>query len=167
MRLSIIAAVAANGVIGCDGDLPWHLPADLAHFKRLTMGHHLIMGRRTFESIGRALPGRVSVVLTRDQAWSCDGALVVHTPDEARRVAAADSEAFVIGGAEVFATFLPLADRLHLTRIHASVKGDVSFPSFDEAGWSLNSTEDHDADERHAHPFSFRVYDRDQASPGR
>ena len=167
MRLSIIAAVAANGVIGFDGDLPWHLPADLARFKKLTMGHHLIMGRRTFESIGRALPGRVSVVLTRDSSWVCDGALVVHSPEEARHAVRSDSEAFVIGGAAVFAAFLPLADRLHLTRVHASVEGDARFPSFDEVDWTVVETEDHDADARHAHPFSFRVYAREGARPGR
>ena len=163
MRLSIIAAVATNGVIGRGGDLPWHLPADLARFKRLTMGHHLIMGRRTFESIGRLLPGRTAVVLTRDRSWSCDGAHVVHTAGEARQIAAADDEAFIIGGAEVFALFLPVVDRLYLTRIHAAIEGDTRFPSFDETDWNLVSTEDHEPDDRHAYPYSFRTYDRARA----
>ncbi|MFQ5719714.1 MAG: dihydrofolate reductase [Acidobacteriota bacterium] len=159
-HLSIIAAVAANGVIGNNGDLPWHLPADLARFKRLTMGHHLIMGRRTFDSIGGPLPGRTSVVMTRDPDWSRPGVLVAHSPAEACRVIAHDDEPFVIGGAAIFALFLPAACRLYLTRVHADVAGDVTFPPFTPADWNRGESTFHDADADHAFAFSFEVYER-------
>lgn len=162
MVVSLVAAVAANGVIGRDGDLPWRLPADLRFFKRVTMGHHLVMGRKTWASIGRPLPGRTMVVLTRDPGLEIPGVRVVHDLPEALAVAraAGDREAFVIGGADVFARALPLADRLYLTRVHADVEGDVCFPAFAEQAWVEVAREDHAADEQHAFAFSICTLER-------
>ena len=131
-------ARADNGVIGRDGKLPWHLPADLARFKRETMGRAMVMGRKTFESFPAPLPGRRHLVLTRDQGWSADGADVAHTPDEA--LALAGGDAAVIGGAEVFALFLDRADRVELTEVHAAPDGDVVVPAF--TGWREIARED-------------------------
>lgn len=159
-RLSLIVAVSDNGVIGRDGELPWRLPDDLRHFKRLTMGHPLIMGRRTFESIGRPLPGRRSLVLSRDPAYRPDGVEVYESFEQALAAAGALDEAFVVGGAAVFAAALPLADRIWLTRVHADVVGDVHFPEPDPARWRLVSSEDHDADAEHELPFSIQLWER-------
>lgn len=157
VRVSIIAAVAANGVIGRDGALPWRLPADMRFFKRVTMGHHLVVGRKTWASIGRPLPGRTMVVLTRDRSAAIPGVRVVHGLDEALECAraAGDSEVFVAGGAQVYARALPRADRLLLTRVAASVEGDVRFPPFDASRWTEVAREEHAADERH--PFAFAI----------
>jgi dihydrofolate reductase len=167
MRVSIIVAVAHNGVIGRDGDLPWRLPADLRFFKRVTMGHHLVMGRKTWASIGRPLPGRTMVVLTRDPGLVIPGAQVVHALPEALALAraAGDPEAFVIGGAEVFARALLLADRLYLTRVYADVEGDVRFPELDEHAWVEVAREEHAADEQHAFAFAFCTLERRGARP--
>lgn len=162
MRVSLLVAVAERGVIGRDGGLPWRLPADLRFFKRVTMGHHVIMGRRTWESIGRPLPGRTMVVLSRDPALVVPGASVVHELADALALAraAGDTEAFVIGGAEVYARALPLADRLYLTRVHADVEGDVCFPVYDPQEWVEVAREEHAADEHHAHAFALCTLDR-------
>ena len=133
-RLTIIAAVARNGVIGRDGDLPWRLPEDLRHFKRTTSGHPIIMGRATWESIGRPLPRRHNVVVTRQHGYSAPGCSVVHSLDEALALAwAEDAEPFVIGGAGLYAAALPLASRLVITEVHREVEGDTWFPPFDRA----------------------------------
>ena len=155
MRVSVIAAVAQNGVIGRGGGLPWHLPADLARFKALTMGHHLIVGRRTWESIGRPLPGRRMVVVTRGEPALPPEVTRAGSLAEALAVAAAagEEEAFVGGGAALFAEALPLADRLYLTRVLAEVPGDVLLPPYDESRWREVEREHHPADERHAYPF--------------
>jgi len=162
MRLAVIAAVADNGVIGQGGGMPWHLPEDLARFRRRTMGHHVIVGRRTFESIGRALPGRRVLVVTRgapdlptdvERAGSLEEAL-------ARAEAAGEEEAFVAGGAALYAAALPLADRLYVTRIHGEPAGDVLFPDLDLAGWREVERADWPADERHRFPLTFLTYER-------
>ena len=160
MKMAIIVAVSANGVIGRDNDLPWRLPADLARFKRLTMGHHLIMGRRTFASIGRPLPGRTMVVLTRGRPDLPEGILPATSLDAALALCAGDDLAFVAGGAAVFAESLPRADRVYLTRLHADFEGDVFFPPFDPADWDLVEQEDHPTDDRHPCDYSFLTYDR-------
>ena len=143
--VALIAAVAANGVIGRGNRLPWRLPADLRRFKELTLGHALVMGRRTYESIGRPLPGRVTVVLTRDPAFAPPGVAVARNLDEALAAAAAacpgSGEVFVAGGAEVYAQALPRAGRLYLTRVEAEVEGDTRFPDFDPALWRLAAEE--------------------------
>lgn len=162
MELSIIAAVGENGVIGREGDLPWHLPADLARFKRRTMGHHLLMGRRTWESIGRPLPGRTMVVLTRGEIEVPEGVLAARSLAEATALAEErdDDEAFVTGGAEVYRLALPAADRLYLTRVLARVEGDVRFPDFDPAEWDLVSSEERAADDANPYPLRFEEYRR-------
>ena len=159
MRISLIVAMAENRVIGRDGRLPWHLPKDLKRFKKLTVGHPMVMGRKTFESIGRPLPKRRSLVLSRDPAYRPPGAEVAASLPEALARLAADEEAFVIGGARVFAEALPLAERLYLTLVHAEVAGDVRFPEIDAAAWKLLASERHTADDRHAYDFSFLCYE--------
>ena len=162
MKLSIIVALADEGIIGRDNALPWHLPADLKRFKRRTMGHHLIMGRKTFESIGRALPGRTMLVLSRSEPTLPEGVRRVASLDAAIEVAraAGDEEAFVAGGAEIYHLALPRADRLCVTRVHARVEGDTRFPELDEAAWRITAREAHPADARHRHAYTFLDYER-------
>ncbi len=166
MMVSCIVAMSENQVIGRSGDLPWHLPADLKRFKRLTMGHHIIMGRKTWDSIGRPLPGRTSVVVSRDGAFAAPGASVVTSIDGAIEFAAAagDDEPFVIGGAAIYDLALPRIGRLHLTWVHAIVEGDVFFPELDLAAWELVTAERHEADARHAYAYSWCVYERRSAA---
>jgi len=159
MRRSIIVAAAENGVIGVDNRLPWRLPADLARFKRLTMGHHLIMGRRTYESIGRPLPGRITVVLTRTAGVDVPNVQVARSLDEAFAQAAArgDDEPFVCGGAEVYAHALPVCDRCYLTVIDRQYTGDAIFPGLDAGEWQCRETEVHPDNDP---PFRFETWDR-------
>jgi dihydrofolate reductase len=142
-RITLIAAVARNGVIGKDGGLPWHLPDELAHFKATTMGHPLVMGRRTFESIGRVLPGRRTIVVTRDPAWHHAGVEAAHSFAEALALAGPADEVFVAGGAEVYAEALPFAHRMVITEVDAEPDGDVHFPPWPRASWAEESREDH------------------------
>lgn len=161
MVLSLIWAMAENRVIGRDGGLPWHLPDDMRHFKRTTSGHLVIMGRKTFASMGgRPLPGRRNVVVSRDRTLQIDGATVAHDLDAALALAADDEQVFVAGGAALYQEALPRADRLYATLVHAEVEGDVCFPEIDWADWRLVSDERHAADDRHALAFSFRLYER-------
>jgi len=159
MRRSIIVAAANNGVIGVENRLPWRLPADLRRFKRLTMGHHLIMGRKTYESIGRPLPGRTTVVLTRRAGIDLPGVLTAGTLDEAFATAAArgDDEAFVCGGADVYQQALEQCDRIYLTVIERDYSGDVFFRGFDTARWEQREREHHPDEEP---PFRFETWDR-------
>lgn len=161
MIISLIAAMASNGVIGRDNQMPWHLPADFKHFKALTLGKPIIMGRKTFESIGsRPLPGRTNVVVTRDTAFQAEGCVVVHDV-EAALVAEPDAaEVMIIGGTNLYTQLLPRADRLYLTEVHAEVEGDASFPPIDCKRWREMSREDHPADARHSHSYSFVRYER-------
>jgi dihydrofolate reductase len=138
----IVVARAANGVIGKDGALPWHLPADLKHFKDVTMGTAMVMGRRTFESLPKLLPGRRHVVLTRDTSWKADGAEIAHSADEALALAGS-GRVSVIGGAEIFALFEPLAGTVELTEVHCDAAGDTFLPAFDPARWREVRREDH------------------------
>lgn len=136
MGLTLVAAVAENGVIGADGDIPWRIPADFAHFKALTFGHVMVMGRATYESIGRPLPGRTTIVLTRDPDWSADGVLVAADLDTALKLAEKiDDEVFVVGGASVYAEALERADAQVLTEVHLAPEGDTRYPEFDPAQW--------------------------------
>lgn len=145
MRVTLVAAVGRNGVIGRDGGLPWERTGDLASFKRLTLGHVLVMGRRTYESIGRPLPGRTTVVLTRQEDWPApDGVLVAADLDAGLATAAdVDPEVFVVGGAQVYAAALPRADRLVLTQVDQAPEGDVFFPDVDWSEWSETAREPH------------------------
>jgi dihydrofolate reductase len=136
-RLGIIVAVAANGVIGAQGDLPWRLPEDLRHFKQITLGHAIIMGRATWDSIGRPLPRRRNIVVTRNRSFRADGVEVAHSLDEALTLArTTDPEPFVIGGASLYAEALPRATRLEITEVHAEVPGDTWFPGFDRGAFT-------------------------------
>lgn len=135
MRISIIVAMAANRVIGADGALPWRLPADLKRFRALTMGKPMVMGRKTYESIGRPLPGRTSIVLTTDAGYRAEGCAVVHSLDEALVCAGNADELMVIGGSAVYAAALPLAGRIYLTVLNRPFPGDVLFPAFDGSDW--------------------------------
>jgi dihydrofolate reductase len=160
MNVSLIVAMSPGRVVGRGGALPWHLPADLARFKRLTMGHHVIMGRRTFESLTRPLPGRKLIVVTRQTDYHASGAAVAHDLDEALRLAKGDDEPFVIGGAELYALALPRANRLYVTRVHAETEGDTYFPPFEGDQWSLVDEKHRPADERNASAMTFQVYER-------
>lgn len=152
--------MARNRVIGRDNRLPWRLPADLAYFKRVTMGHPVIMGRRTWESIGRALPGRQNIVVSRNRDYSAPGATVVGSLDDAWRAAGEVEEACVIGGTSLFAEALPHADRIHLTEVEAEVEGDTYFPPFDRSQWVEREVARQARDERHEHPFRIVVLER-------
>jgi dihydrofolate reductase len=140
MTVILIAAVGSNGVIGRDNDLPWRIREDLQHFKQLTLGHTLVMGRKTYDSIGRPLPGRRTVVVTRQPDWSAEGVEVIHTLDDALKLAI-DNDLYVAGGGEVYRQALPYADRLELTEVDQAPDGDVTFPAFDRSSW-LESARD-------------------------
>ena len=162
MTVSLIVAVSSNGVIGREGGLPWYLPADLKHFKRTTMGHHLIIGRRTWEEVGKPLPGRTMVVVTRRQRFAPEGAQVGRSVEAARELAAGDDVPGFGGGAQIYRIALArdLVDRIYLTRIHADVEGDTFFPEIDFDDWKLVSEEHHEADEKNEFDYSFLVSER-------
>jgi dihydrofolate reductase len=153
--ISMIAALGRNRVIGLDGGLPWRLPEDSAHFRRITMGKPVIMGRRTFDSMGKALDGRRNVVVTSDPAFSAPDVEVARSVDEALALTAGADERVLIGGAAIYAAGLPLADRMYLTFVDAEVAGDVHFPEFDESEWRQVESVEHASNERHA--FAFRI----------
>jgi dihydrofolate reductase len=153
--LALIVAADRRGVIGRGGSLPWHLPNDLKRFKSLTMGKPIVMGRRTWDSIGRALPGRHSIVVTRQPRLEIDGATVVHSLEDALRAAGPVPEVCVIGGADIFRLALPLANRVELTVVEAEVAGDTYLPALDPREWLEAAREPHLADSRHAYPYTF------------
>ena len=157
--ISLIVAASENGVIGRDGNLPWRQSDDLRRFKAVTMGKPIVMGRKTWESIGRPLPGRQNIVVSRQPGLEIEGADVVASPAEAVDAATSANEIMIIGGSEVYALFLPLADRVYLTRVHADVEGDAWFPALGD-DWRLVSDERHAADDRNEHDMSFRIYER-------
>jgi dihydrofolate reductase len=159
--VSIIVAVSDNGVIGRGGGLPWHLPADLKRFKRLTSGHHMVMGRRTWDSIGRRpLPGRPTIVVSRDPSFVAEGAQVARSVEEALELAAGADEVFIAGGETIYRAALPIADRIYLTRVHACVDGDTHFPAFDANDWQVVVEERHEPDEKNPYAHTFQVYER-------
>jgi dihydrofolate reductase len=162
LKVVLIAAVASNGVIGIHGRLPWRLPADMARFRARTYGHHVVMGRRTFESLGKPLPGRTNLVVTRNPRWTAPGVRAVASLEEALRVAttAGDTETFVIGGAELYAAALPVAVELDLTEVEASPEGDVRFPPWVSDEWREVSREAHGPDASHPWAYSFVVRER-------
>jgi dihydrofolate reductase len=162
--LALIAALARNRVIGRDNRLPWHLPADLRFFKQTTMGKPLLMGRRTWESIGRPLPGRRMIVLSRDLAYHAPGGVVARSLDEALAITGAVPEIMVIGGEMLYQQTLPLAERLYLTRVETDVPGDAWFPEWDERDWRLVWEEAHPADADHAWPYRFQRWERIRVS---
>jgi dihydrofolate reductase len=157
-RVYLIAAVASNGVIGANGELPWHLPEDLKHFKMLTLGHPAIMGRRTWESLGHPLPGRDNIVVTRKRGYEAPGASVAGSLAGALALCAGERLAFVIGGSELYAAALPLADALVLTEIHRDYEGDVRFPEWDRGAWREAQRQPHTAAD--GLRFDFVLYER-------
>jgi dihydrofolate reductase len=159
-RVSLIVAMARNRVIGINNTLPWHLPADLKHFKALTMGHHIVMGRKTYESIGKPLPGRTSVVVTRNADYAQLGVIVVNSLEAAIAACGNDEEIFVIGGAELYRQAIVLADRIYLTEIDADISGDAYFTELDRNLWLETERIGHAPDEKNLHPYQFVVYDR-------
>ncbi len=163
MRIALIAALDRNGLIGRDNALPWQLPADLQHFKRTTMGKPILMGRKTWESLGRPLPGRHNIVLTRDPAYRAEGATVVDSIDAALAAAGDAEETMVIGGGAFYRAMLPRAARLYLTRIDAEFEGDAWFPELDPADWREVAREEHPADDRNPHPYAFVTLERASA----
>ena len=160
MRRTLVVAVARNGVIGRDNKLPWRLPDEIAYFKRVTMGHPIVMGRRTWESIGKPLPGRKNIVVTHQRDYQAPGCTVVHSLDEAWQAAGDADEVCVIGGTTLFEESLPIADRIHYTEVEADVEGDTFFPPFDRGQWQEREVERHPADERHPYPYRIVVMDR-------
>jgi len=160
-----VVAAAENGTIGAAGDIPWRLPDDQRRFKSLTLGHCIVMGRRTHESIGRLLPGRTTIVVSRDPALAIEGAHVASSLEAALDFARSrgETEVFVVGGERVYAEALPIADRIHLTRVHADIPGDTVFPdpaALARSGYRLAESEIHGADARHAHAFTFERWER-------
>ncbi len=152
--------MAKNRVIGADNKIPWHLPNELKLFKSLTLGHHIVMGRRTYESIGRLLPGRTTVIVTRQRDYAVPGALVAHSVSEAIAACGGDEEIFVIGGADLFRETLPIADRLYLTTVDAAPPGDTFMPEIELTAWRETSSQSFESDEKHAHAYSLSIYDR-------
>lgn len=158
--VSIIVAVADGGVIGGKNSLLWHISEDMRMFKRVTSGHPVVMGRKTFESLGRPLPNRTNVVITRNQDFEAGGVMVAGSLEEAVAMFSDTEEVFVIGGGEIYRQAMPLAGRLYLTRIHAKYAGDTFFPECDSAEWTPVSSEYHERGENFTHPFEFLVYER-------
>jgi len=160
MTISIIVAASENNVIGAAGDLPWRLSDDLRRFKTITMGKPIVMGRKTWDSIGRPLPGRQNIVITRQAEFAAAGCDVVASKEEAIAIAGRAEEVMVIGGSQVYELFLPDTERLYLTRVHAEVEGDAFFPVISSLEWRLVSDESRPADDRNAFDYSFQVYER-------
>lgn len=166
MKRSMIVAMAQNRVIGINNKLPWYLPNDLKYFKRATMGKPIIMGRKTYESIGKPLPGRTNIVITRNTDWQAEGVKVAHSLDEAYRLAEAiaeidgHDELMIIGGDQIYQNSLPDVDRIYLTKVHAEVQGDAWFPELDWSQWRELGREDYPAEGPNPYDYSFIVYDR-------
>jgi dihydrofolate reductase len=163
MTRSFVVAVARNGIIGHTNGLPWRLPADLAFFKRLTTGHPIIMGRKTYESIGKPLPGRLNIVVTRSPGFVAPGCTVVGTLEAAYRAAGEAPEVFIIGGAQIYEAAFPSADRIYLTEVESDIEGDTYFPRFDRREWDETVLERHGVDPRHAHSMRIVRLDRKRA----
>lgn len=162
MHLSIIVAVAANQAIGKDNQLLWHLPNDLKFFKNTTWGMPVIMGRKTFESVNKILPGRTNIVITRQASWEMAGVITADTLETAISKAASTNckEAFIIGGGEIYRQALPLCQTVYLTRVHAIIEGEIYFPVLDEKEWTCVSSEDFEKDEKHAYAYSFQKWEK-------
>lgn len=160
MKIAIIVATDNNRLIGKDNDLPWKLSADLQYFKRVTMGKPLIMGRKTHQSIGRPLPGRKNIIISTDSEFTAEGCVVVNSIDAALNECADVEEVMVMGGASLYEQFLPKADKLYLTQVHADLTGDTWFPEWDKAEWQEVEREDHQADEKNQFDYSFIIYEK-------
>lgn len=162
MTLSAITAVSQNNVIGLHNDLPWHLPADMRFFKSTTMGHVVVLGRKSYEAFGKAYPGRTNIVITRQQNYILPDAIVVHSLEEAIRKAKTieQQEIFILGGAQIFRQSMPLIDRIYLTRIYHDFDGDAFFPTMDTKEWELVKDEKHEPDEKNKYRYAFQTWER-------
>ncbi|UGU14392.1 dihydrofolate reductase [Sinomicrobium kalidii] len=156
--VTIIAAAAENNTLGKDNDLVWHLPDDFKRFKNLTTGHHIIMGRKTFETFPRPLPNRTHIVVTRQKDYRNAGCITVHSVEEALKLARGDDQPFIIGGGEIYRLGMPHTDKIELTRVHANFEGDTFFPEIDPEQWELTASEYHPGDERHKYDFTYLTY---------
>ncbi len=170
MKISVIAAAGENGAIGAGGKIPWDLPADLKHFREITAGHPVVMGRKTFESIGRPLPKRTNIVVTTDADYRAEGCAVAHSLEEAFRLAegapGAD-ECFVIGGAQIYTLALPAAQKIYLTKVHGTFDGDAFFPKLDEKEWQLVDTKPHKKDEKNPFDYDYLTFSARTSSRSR
>lgn len=160
MNLSIIVALSENNAIGINNSLPWRLSADLKRVKTLTMGHHLIMGRKTFESFGKPLPGRTNVIITRNKNYVAEGCIIVTSLNEALEKSEGDDETFIFGGGEIFRQALPLVNKIYMTRVHTHIEGDTFFPELNMKEWKEIFHQDFEADEKNNFPYSFIDMDR-------
>jgi dihydrofolate reductase len=160
MKISAIVAMGENRAIGFQGNIPWHLSADFKRFKELTMGHPIVMGRKTFESIGKPLPGRTNIVITTDPSYVVEGCVAAHSLEEALAATGAADEVFIIGGAQIYELALPKVQTLYLTKVHGAFEGDTFFPVLNEAEWNLIGSEDHAKDEKNDADFTFLIYER-------
>ncbi len=160
MNLTLIAAMGQNRVIGKNNDLIWHMPKDLQRFKKLTSGHHVIMGRKTYESMGRPLPKRTNIIVTRDKAYKAPGCIIVHDIEAAIQKAEGDAQPFITGGAEIYKLAFPYAKTVELTLIHHHFEGDTFFPEFEDKGWKLVEKETHKPDDKNRYPFDYLTYIR-------
>lgn len=160
--ITIIAAAAENNELGLNNQLVWHLPDDFARFKRLTTGHHIIMGRKTFESFPKPLPNRTHVVITRNKGYQADGIIVVNSLEEALEMAGGDAQPFVIGGGEIYEQSMKYADRIELTRVHGTFDADTFFPDIPPSGWKLVGDTYHPKDARHDYAFTYETWDRER-----
>jgi len=158
--ITIIAAVASNNALGKDNQLIWHLPADLKRFKRITTGHHIIMGRKTFESLGKALPNRTTIIITRTKKYTAEDCIVVSSLDEALSKAKSDKNPFILGGAQIYKQAIKIADVLDLTLVHNDFEADVFFPEIDNTIWKETSRQDFKSDEQNKYNYSFVTYKR-------
>ncbi|MEH6763715.1 MAG: dihydrofolate reductase [Aequorivita antarctica] len=159
--ITMIAAAGENNELGKDNGLLWHLPDDFKRFKQLTTGHHIIMGRKTFESFPRPLPNRTHLIITRNKDYKKEGAVVVHSMEEALKISEKDDQPFIIGGGEIYKMGLPFADKIELSRVHGTFPdADTFFPSFSEKEWQLVSEVEHEKDERHKFSFSYQTWVR-------
>ncbi|MDG2052614.1 MAG: dihydrofolate reductase [Flavobacteriaceae bacterium] len=156
--ITIIAAAGSNNELGKDNDLVWHLPKDFKRFKKLTTGHHIIMGRKTFQSFPKPLPNRVHIVITRNTNYHAEGAIIVHSMTEALELAKDDDQAFIIGGGEIYKLGMKIADKIELTRINSSFEADTFFPEISSENWKLISEEFHLKDEKHKFDFSYQTF---------
>ena len=158
MIVSLVAAASDNNVIGKNNTLPWRLPADMKFFKNLTMGHTVIMGRKTFESMGKPLPGRKNVVITRNKEFKAEGCSIVSSIEDALNRCASENEVFIIGGAEIYRQSIKMADKIYLTRVHGYFDGDAFFPDIPADGWDETAHTDFAADEKNSYPYSFLIF---------
>jgi dihydrofolate reductase len=158
--ITIIAAIANKNALGKDNDLIWNLPADLKRFKKTTSGHHIIMGRNTFESIGKPLPNRTTVIITRNKYYKAQGCIVVHSLEEALKIAITDNNPFIIGGAQIYEQALSIADRLDITEVHHSFEADAFFPNIDLTNWKEDNRINFEADKKNKYNYSFVSYSR-------